>query len=114
MGSLGPRWLLRMLPWVDVEAGLFRLNRVRIVGSEFQRVETRVGGERALLLPENLRAIPLFRSPGVDVLSELLPSLLLVLSRTAEQSLIGTCPSATAPGGEQDRGAHRVRANDHQ
>lgn len=71
MGSLSPRWLLRMLPWVDVDAGLFRLNRVRVVGTEFQRVETRVDGERALLLPENLRAIPLFRTLDVAVLSEL-------------------------------------------
>jgi CRP-like cAMP-binding protein len=71
MGSLSPRWLLRMLPWVDVEAGLFRLNRVRVTGAEFQRVETRVDGERALLLPENLRAIPLFRTLDAGVLSEL-------------------------------------------
>ncbi|MGH9889758.1 MAG: family 2B encapsulin nanocompartment shell protein [bacterium] len=71
MGSLSPRWLLRMLPWVDVEAGLFRLNRVRLIGPEFQRVETRVDDERALLLPENLRAIPLFRNSDVEVLTEL-------------------------------------------
>src|SRR5262245_14254642 len=71
MGALSPRWLLRMLPWVDVDAGVFRLNRVRLVGSEFQRVETRVDGERALLLPENLRAVPLFRTLEVQVLGEL-------------------------------------------
>jgi CRP-like cAMP-binding protein len=71
MGSLSPRWLLRMLPWVDVDAGLFRLNRVRLVGPEFQRVETRVDGERALLLPDNLRAVPLFRTLDVQVLAEL-------------------------------------------
>lgn len=70
MGSLSPRWLLRMLPWVDVDAGLFRVNRVRLIGPEFQRVETRVDGERALLQPENLRAIPLFRALDVGVLSE--------------------------------------------
>ena len=71
MGSISPRWLLRMLPWADVEAGLFRLNRVRVVGSEIQRVETRVDGERALLSPENLRAIPLFRALDLEVLSAL-------------------------------------------
>jgi CRP-like cAMP-binding protein len=71
MGSLSPRWLLRMLPWVDVNAGLFRLNKVRVLGSEFQRVETRVDGERALLLPENLRVVPLFRTLDVEVLKDL-------------------------------------------
>jgi CRP-like cAMP-binding protein len=61
MGSLSPRWLLRMLPWADVDAGLYRVNRVRVVGSEFERVETRVDGETAALQPNNLRAVPLFR-----------------------------------------------------
>ncbi|MCB1502205.1 MAG: cyclic nucleotide-binding domain-containing protein [Bauldia sp.] len=61
MGSLSPRWLLRMLPWADVEAGLYRLNRVRVVGAEFERVETRIDGEVAALQPNRLRAIPLFR-----------------------------------------------------
>jgi CRP-like cAMP-binding protein len=61
MGSLSPRWLLRMLPWADVDAGQYRVNRVRVVGSEFERVETRVDGETAALQPHNLRAIPLFR-----------------------------------------------------
>lgn len=71
MGSISPRWLMRMLPWVDVEAGLFRVNRVRVRGEEFKRVEARVDGERALLQPENLRAVPLFRSLKVEVLAEL-------------------------------------------
>ena len=71
MGALSPRWLLRMLPWIDVDAGLFRVNRVRVIGEEFQRVETRVDGERALLEPAHLRAIPLFKSLGDDVLADL-------------------------------------------
>jgi CRP-like cAMP-binding protein len=61
MGSLSPRWLLRMLPWADVDAGQYRINRVRVVGAEFERVETRVEGERAALQPAQLRSIPLFR-----------------------------------------------------
>ena len=61
MGSISPRWLLRMLPWADVDAGLYRVNRVRVVGSEFERVQTRIDGEMAALQPHNLRAVPLFR-----------------------------------------------------
>jgi len=61
MGSISPRWLLRMLAWADVDAGTYRVNRVRVVGSEFERVETRVDGETALLQPSNLRSVPLFR-----------------------------------------------------
>ncbi len=62
MGALSPRWLLRMLPWVDVDAGLYRVNRVRVMGEELRRIETRVDGERAVLEPEKLRAVPLFGS----------------------------------------------------
>jgi Phage capsid-like protein len=29
MSTISPRWLPRMLPWVGVEAGIYRLNRVR-------------------------------------------------------------------------------------
>ena len=28
-GGISPRWLVRFLPWVPVEAGIFRLNRVK-------------------------------------------------------------------------------------
>lgn len=61
MAMISPRWLLRFLPWVDVEAGTYRVNRVRVVGHEFERVSPRIDGEMASLAPEQLRAIPLFR-----------------------------------------------------
>ncbi len=61
MGMITPRWLLRCLPWVDVEAGTYRVNRVRVVGEEFERVGSRLDGDRAVLEPNSLRAIPLFR-----------------------------------------------------
>ena len=64
MGTITPRWLLRLLPWVDVEAGTYRVNRVRTIGGTFERVGTRVDGERAFLEPASLRAIPLLR--GLD------------------------------------------------
>lgn len=71
MGALSPRWLLRMLPWADVDAGMYRVNRVRVVGSEFERVETRVDGETAALAPNHLRAVPLFRELDDDMLEGL-------------------------------------------
>jgi len=60
-----------MVPWVDVDAGLYRVNRVRVGGDELERVETRVDGERALLAPDHLRAIPLFRGLAPEVLARL-------------------------------------------
>ena len=35
MGSLSPRWLLRMLPWVDVDAGLLRLTHEECLPKSF-------------------------------------------------------------------------------
>jgi len=29
LGTITPRWLVRLLPWVPVEAGIYRLNRVK-------------------------------------------------------------------------------------
>jgi hypothetical protein len=46
-GALSPRWLLRMLPWVDVDAGLYRVNRVRVMGEELRRIEVGAHLDRA-------------------------------------------------------------------
>lgn len=69
MAMISPRWLLRFLPWVDVEAGTYRVNRVRVVGHEFERVNTRIEGEQVVLDAQQLRAVPLF-SRLIDVLIE--------------------------------------------
>ncbi|MCB9763694.1 MAG: cyclic nucleotide-binding domain-containing protein [Alphaproteobacteria bacterium] len=61
MGAISPRWLLRLLPWADVEAGQYRVNRVRVVGSEFQRVEAQVDGEQVTVQPAQLRSIHALR-----------------------------------------------------
>jgi CRP-like cAMP-binding protein len=64
MAMITPRWLLRFLPWVDVEAGTYRINRVRVVGHEFERVATRVDGDQVELDAQQLRRVPLFS--GLD------------------------------------------------
>ena len=46
MGSITPRWLLNLLPWVSVDAGVYRLNQVkRNIGSEVD-------------MPENMERVP--------------------------------------------------------
>ena len=60
MGAITPRWLLRLLPWADVEAGTYRVNRVRVLGDQNDRVVPQVVDGKALLTAEILRAIPLF------------------------------------------------------
>lgn len=60
MAMVSPRWLLRFLPFVDVEAGTYRVNRVRVEGSEFERVNARVHGDQVEIDATQLRRVPLF------------------------------------------------------
>lgn len=60
MAMVTPRWLLRYLPWVDVEAGTYRINRVRLQGHEFERVTPRFDGDHVELDAGQLRRVPLF------------------------------------------------------
>ncbi len=62
MGSVTPRWLLRLLPWVDVEAGTYRVNRVQVIGGALERVDTSLEAGEASLDPRTLRAVPAFSS----------------------------------------------------
>lgn len=50
MQSITPRWLLSLLPWVQVEGGTYRVNRTRVELSKAQRIEVE--------LKNGLAAIP--------------------------------------------------------
>ena len=60
MMSITPRWLLSMLPWVQVEGGTFRVNRTKVELSKAQRIEVELVDGVAVLPPEALRSVPLF------------------------------------------------------
>lgn len=62
MGTITPRWLLRLLPWVSVEGGTYRVNRVRVIGGGLERVDTCVDAGQASLDASSLRAVPLLRN----------------------------------------------------
>lgn len=94
MGMITPRWLLRVLPWVDVEAGTYRVNRVRVVGDEFDRVNTRVEENVVTVDPGNLRAIPLFRDADDDFIAKLAPMF--------EQQNVNAGEAIVAEGAESD------------
>ena len=59
MMSITPRWLLSMLPWVQVEGGTFRVNRTKVELSKAQRIEVELVDGVAVLPPEALRSVPL-------------------------------------------------------
>ena len=62
MMSVTPRWLLRLLPWVQVEGGTYRVNRTRIELKKAERVELNVVNGVVFLAfnPQSLRSVPVF------------------------------------------------------
>ncbi|MEV7179196.1 family 2B encapsulin nanocompartment shell protein [Kitasatospora sp. NPDC093679] len=68
MQEISSRWLLRMLPWVQVSGGTYRVNRrlSHAVGSG--RVAFVRTGSRVEVLPPSLRELPLLRDVQDDAL----------------------------------------------
>ena len=60
MMSITPRWLLSLLPWVQVDGGTYRVNRTKVELSKAERIEVDVSGSVASFAPEALRSVPLF------------------------------------------------------
>ncbi len=61
MVGITPRWLLKLLPWVRVEAGTYRVNRKRVVLRQEERIQVAVVDGRAAVEPRNLRSAALFQ-----------------------------------------------------
>jgi CRP-like cAMP-binding protein len=60
MMSITPRWLLSMLPWVQVDGGTYRVNRTKIELPRAQRIGVELAAGSAAFAPESLRSVPLF------------------------------------------------------
>jgi Phage capsid-like protein/Cyclic nucleotide-binding domain len=67
MPEITPRWLLRMLPWVNVEAGTYRVNRTRMVMPPTPKVKISNNAVSA----DALRTIPMFSGLAQAALTEL-------------------------------------------
>ena len=59
-----PRWLHKLLPWVDVDGGVYRVNRRKILVNKAGLIVLEVDGKKAHIEPKSLRGIPLFS--GLD------------------------------------------------
>ncbi|MFY0526547.1 family 2B encapsulin nanocompartment shell protein [Archangium gephyra] len=72
MLGITPRWLLRMLPWVEVPGGTFRVNRRLTYTAGDGRLSFSNIGARVEVIPEELTELPLLRGfNDRDVLSVL-------------------------------------------
>jgi hypothetical protein len=60
MMSITPRWLLRLLPWVHVEGGTYRVNRTKVELTKAERIGVDVSNGSVSFAPESLRSVPLF------------------------------------------------------
>ena len=60
MMSITPRWLLSLLPWVQVDGGTYRVNRTKVELSKAERIGVSIVGGAVSFPPETLRSVPLF------------------------------------------------------
>src|SRR5262249_39556525 len=72
MQGITSRWLLKLLPWVQVQGGVFRVNRRLSYAMGDGRVSFTNVGAKVEVIPQELSALPILRgSEDVDVLAAL-------------------------------------------
>ena len=69
MMSITPRWLLKLLPWVHVSSGTYRVNRTKIELQKPERIGIDFHEGIASFKPESLKSIPLFASFEDDIIA---------------------------------------------
>lgn len=71
MADITPRWFLRLLPWVQVEAGTYRVNRRKVVLSEERPVNVNLTGEQANVAAKDLQTLALFQDLDESMIEKL-------------------------------------------
>jgi CRP-like cAMP-binding protein len=71
MMSITPRWLLSLLPWVQVDGGTYRVNRTKVELPKAERIGIDSTGGRVSFAPETLRSVPLFSKLPEAILSRM-------------------------------------------
>ncbi|ACY13815.1 family 2B encapsulin nanocompartment shell protein [Haliangium ochraceum] len=61
MQGITSRWLLKLLPWVQTDGGVYRVNRRRTFAVGDGRIEFVQTGATAEVIPQELRELPLLR-----------------------------------------------------
>jgi hypothetical protein len=71
MMSITPRWLLSLLPWVQVDGGTYRVNRTKVELPKAERVGIDVTGGVVSFPPESIRSVPLFSKLSDPIISRM-------------------------------------------
>jgi len=66
-----PRWLLRLLPWVNIDGGVYRVNRRKVIIPRAVRIPVIVEGEEVRIEGARLRRLALFRDLDIAALEEI-------------------------------------------
>jgi len=68
MIGITPRWFLKLLPWVNVQGGTYRVNRHKTLLPGDEVIRLAFEGDQARLHPDDLRALSLFREANPQLL----------------------------------------------
>jgi hypothetical protein len=71
MMSITPRYLLSMLPWVQVDGGTYRVNRTKVELSKAERIGVDLSAGSDSLSAESLRSVPLFSKLPESIISRM-------------------------------------------
>ena len=71
MGSITPRLLLKLLPWVQVNSGTYRVNRTKVELKKAERIEVEYLEGIPSFRSDSLRRIPLFSNIDVEIVNRL-------------------------------------------
>ena len=71
MMSITPRWLLSLLPWVQVNGGTYRVNRTKVELSRAERIEIDLSEGKPTFSAESLRSVPVFAQLPDPLISQL-------------------------------------------
>ena len=74
MGSITPRLLLKLLPWIQVSGGTFRVNRTKVELRKNDRLPIQYVNGVPSFTAKNLKAIPLFSEFDDEILNRLVNS----------------------------------------
>ena len=71
MMSITPRFLLSMLPWIQVDGGTYRVNRTKVELSKAERIPVDLLDGTCSFAPEALRSVPLFSGLSTAIISRM-------------------------------------------
>ncbi|SDE40775.1 family 2B encapsulin nanocompartment shell protein [Sporomusa acidovorans] len=77
MEEITPRWILQFLPWVNVTAGTYRVNRIKVLFKGEGKISITERDGRLLVEPDQLRQISLFYGTTAEELSLLADSFIV-------------------------------------